>query len=244
MKVLVIGASRGIGLEFVRQYRADGAEVTATARDDAGLATACAASAHVAIASRRRRRRQRLGPGLADRRRRLRRRHRATPASTARGTGLAPPTDADFDTVMRTNVLGPMRVYAAARRRARAGGALAVLSSRMGSIGSRRAPAAGSTAPRRRRSTRSPRTSSLAWRGRAVFVSLHPGWVRTDMAVGGPTATSPHAARRRRVGETFAWRLRLADGRSIRDPSRTPRSTTHDPLHHDVAAARPPATRA
>ncbi|HEY9027062.1 MAG TPA: short chain dehydrogenase, partial [Burkholderiaceae bacterium] len=34
MKVLVVGASRGIGLEFVRQYRGDGADVTATARSD------------------------------------------------------------------------------------------------------------------------------------------------------------------------------------------------------------------
>jgi NAD(P)-dependent dehydrogenase (short-subunit alcohol dehydrogenase family) len=32
--VLVIGASRGIGLEFVRQYLAGGARVIATVRDD------------------------------------------------------------------------------------------------------------------------------------------------------------------------------------------------------------------
>ena len=37
MQALIIGASRGIGLEFVRQYRADGWAVTATARSDAGL---------------------------------------------------------------------------------------------------------------------------------------------------------------------------------------------------------------
>ena len=36
--VLIIGASRGIGLELVRQQRAAGARVVATARDDAGLA--------------------------------------------------------------------------------------------------------------------------------------------------------------------------------------------------------------
>jgi len=35
--VLLIGASRGIGLEFARQYRGDGWRVVATARDDAGL---------------------------------------------------------------------------------------------------------------------------------------------------------------------------------------------------------------
>ena len=36
--VLVIGASRGIGFEFVRQYRAAGDTVIATARDAQGLA--------------------------------------------------------------------------------------------------------------------------------------------------------------------------------------------------------------
>ena len=37
-KVLIVGASRGIGLEFVRQYRAAGCAVTATARNEEGLA--------------------------------------------------------------------------------------------------------------------------------------------------------------------------------------------------------------
>ena len=34
--ILVIGASRGIGLELVRQYTEDGRRVIATVRDDAG----------------------------------------------------------------------------------------------------------------------------------------------------------------------------------------------------------------
>jgi NAD(P)-dependent dehydrogenase (short-subunit alcohol dehydrogenase family) len=38
MKVLVLGASRGIGLEFVRQYAEAGDSVIATARDDEGIA--------------------------------------------------------------------------------------------------------------------------------------------------------------------------------------------------------------
>ena len=37
MNILVLGASRGIGLEFVRQYRAAGDTVIATGRDAAGL---------------------------------------------------------------------------------------------------------------------------------------------------------------------------------------------------------------
>ena len=37
MNVLVVGAGRGIGLEFVRQYRAAGDHVTATARSEESL---------------------------------------------------------------------------------------------------------------------------------------------------------------------------------------------------------------
>ena len=43
--VLIVGASRGLGLEFVRQYRADGARVTATARTEDGLAAIAALGA-------------------------------------------------------------------------------------------------------------------------------------------------------------------------------------------------------
>ena len=35
--VLIVGASRGIGREFVKQYRHDGWRVLATARDEASL---------------------------------------------------------------------------------------------------------------------------------------------------------------------------------------------------------------
>ncbi len=107
MKVLVLGASRGIGLEFVRQYMADGAQVIATARDDEGL--------------------QRLkGPGAKALQWTL-----AQPASISglawlldgeeidialyvagvfpQGGALAPPTREVFDNAMHTNVLGAMQ---------------------------------------------------------------------------------------------------------------------------------------
>ena len=38
MRALIVGASRGIGHEFVRQYLGDGWAVTGTARDDSALA--------------------------------------------------------------------------------------------------------------------------------------------------------------------------------------------------------------
>ena len=44
---LVIGASRGLGLELVRQYLDEGRRVIATARDDAGLARLRALGAEV-----------------------------------------------------------------------------------------------------------------------------------------------------------------------------------------------------
>ncbi|KAB0661186.1 SDR family NAD(P)-dependent oxidoreductase, partial [Burkholderia territorii] len=44
--VLIVGASRGLGREFVRQYRRDGWNVIATARDDASLAALRGLGAH------------------------------------------------------------------------------------------------------------------------------------------------------------------------------------------------------
>ena len=136
MNVLVIGASRGIGLEFVRQYRADGAQVTATARDDAGLERlrqlgATALRLDVADAAER----LRAWPGRSTARRSTSRglRRRLGPRAAA----LEPPSQADFDAVMHTNVLGAMRVLPQLADALAPGARLAVLSSRMGSIGGR-----------------------------------------------------------------------------------------------------------
>jgi NAD(P)-dependent dehydrogenase (short-subunit alcohol dehydrogenase family) len=179
MNVLVVGASRGIGLEFVRQYRADGHKVTATARDDDGLARIAALGAtairlDVADAA--------SASGLA---------WQIDGAgfdvaivnagvSGARGASLTPSED-DFDRVMRTNVLGPMRVVPQIVEAMAPAGKVAVLSSRMGSIGTR--TSAGSSLYRASKAAVNSvvKDASLTFATRATFVSLHPGWVRTDM---------------------------------------------------------------
>lgn len=183
--VLVIGASRGIGLELARQYRAEGAAVVATARDDAGLA-----------------RLQALGARAL----------RLDVAQAASASGLAwqidgeafdlvfinagvygpdigalnAPTEADFDAVMRTNVLGPMRVLPQVAESLAPGARLAIISSIMGSIGQR--SSAGGWLYRASKAAVNSVLVDAArvLQGKALCVALHPGWVRTDM--GGPSA--------------------------------------------------------
>jgi len=183
-QVLVIGGSRGIGLEFVRQYRADGAAVTATARGEEGRARiealgARALTLDVATAA-----------GAAA---------LAWPIDGEtfdtlifnagvygpRSSGLATPTGAEFDAVMHTNVLGAMRLLPQLAGHLAPGARLAVISSRMGSIGLR-----GNTEGWLYRASKAALNSvlkdvSIAFAGQATCVSFHPGWVRTDMGGAG-----------------------------------------------------------
>ena len=198
MKVLIVGASRGIGLEFVRQYRADGAEVTATARDAAGLERLRALGATA------------LQLDVVD-------------AASASGLGwqiegagfdvaivnagvvgarrpvLEPPTADDFDLVMRTNVLGPMRVVPQVAEALAPGAKLAVLSSRMGSIGGRTGTSNWLYRASKAALNSVLKDAALTLGDRAHCVALHPGWVRTDMGGAGAdldVATSVAGMRR------------------------------------------------
>jgi NAD(P)-dependent dehydrogenase (short-subunit alcohol dehydrogenase family) len=207
MKVLLIGASRGIGLEFVRQYRAEVHAVTATARDEAGLARlrglgAAAIVLDVADAAN--------CAGLAG----------AIDGAAfdiaifcsgvygPRSQTLESPTQGEFDAVMHTNVLGAMRVIPQLAGALAPGAKLAVISSRMGSIGAR-----GDTSGWLYRASKAALNSvlkdaSLVLAGRAVCVAFHPGWVKTDM--GGPGAALEAAASVADMRATLA-RLRAAD---------------------------------
>ncbi len=178
--VLIVGASRGLGLEFVRQYRADGARVTATARSDDGLAAVAALGAKP------------LKLDVAD---------AASASGLAwmidgeafdtifhvsgvygpRSTGLEPPSEADFDAVMHTNVLGAMRVLPQVAEALAPGARIGVVSSRMGSIGLRTGTAGWTYRASKAAVNSVVKDTSLALAGRALCVAFHPGWVRTEM---------------------------------------------------------------
>ena len=179
MNVLVIGASRGIGLELVRQYLDAGERVIATARDDEALE-------HLRV----------LGavPLKLD---------VANPASISglawlldgekidiaiyvagvmsRGDALVPPSQPDFDLVMHTKVLGAMQTIPQVAPLVEAAqGRLAFISSDMGRMTD--VPSSYGWTYRVSKAALNMAVASARHDyPQAILVALSPGWVQTDM---------------------------------------------------------------
>jgi len=181
--VLVIGASRGIGLELVRQYAEAGNRVLATARDDAGLQRIRQLGAQALMVD------------------------VANPASvsglawqldgekidialyvagvTSRADATSPPTQPEFDRVMHTNVLGAMQAIPQVAPLVEAAGAgpvgrFAFISSVMGQTST--VPDSQAWLYRVSKAALNMAVASAqhSYPG-AIFVAMHPGWVQTDM---------------------------------------------------------------
>lgn len=177
--VLIIGASRGIGLELTRQYLEAGDRVIATARSDADLSRLQAMGAET------------LRVDVAD----------ATSVSGLawqldgekldvalyvagvmdRAGATTPPTQIDFDRVMHANVLGAMQAIPQVLPWVEnAGGVFGVLSSSMSQIGS--VPASNAWLYRVSKAALNMALASARFDyPKARLVALDPGWVQTDM---------------------------------------------------------------
>jgi len=186
--VLIVGASRGIGHEMVRQYRADGWRVIATARQqqDCDALAHLGAQAHqldvtdaesiAALA-------WRLDDEQLD---------AAWLVAGVYGPSHGSfPTGPEFDAVMHTNVLSAMRlVPVVAPLLVDKRGKLAVLSSRMGSIGERSGTEGTLYRASKAALNSVLKDTSITYGAQGVTcIAFHPGWVQTDMGGSGAALT-------------------------------------------------------
>lgn len=198
--VLVIGASRGIGLEFARQYAADGARVVATVRraEDAAklrelgikpllldvVDEATVAEFGVQLHG------EKIDVAIYN-----------AGVYGPRTSAIAAPGGLDFDAVMHTNVRAPMQLIPQlVPGLAAAGGKLALISSRMGSISLMSSTSGWLYRASKAAANAALRSMSLELGPHGIVcIAFHPGWVRTEMGGAGAdidAATSVAGMRR------------------------------------------------
>ncbi len=212
---LILGASRGIGRELAQQYLAQGWQVYASARQESDLAELRQLGCHalqldvtklndcaglawqlddiqldVAI----------LNAGVFG----------------TRSKGLQSPQQSEFDQVMQTNVLAAMRLLPLLLPLTDAvQGKLAVISSKMGSISQRSASHGWLYRASKAALNSVLKDTALQAQG-SICVSLHPGWVQTDM--GGSDADISVAESASRILTTLA-QLQASDNGAYIDAS-------------------------
>lgn len=183
--VLITGAGRGLGLEFARQYAADGWRVVATVRDDAAAAKLDGIAARVerldvadlgsldAFATR-----------LAD----------ESFDVAILNAGVYGPREPEAQAWLDTftvNTIAPTLLARALAPRIAPGGKMVAITSKMGSIADN--TSGGMIAYRSSKAALNAAWKSLALdlRGRPLTTAvLHPGWVQTDMG-GASAPTTP-----------------------------------------------------
>ena len=176
--VLVVGASRGLGLEFVRHYAAAGWRVLAGLRHPASTDLPAAVTSYpidvcnlASIAAAAEALQHELDLLVI-----------CAGALGDKNQAFETPEPEDFDRVMRTNVLGPIALIEQLAPRMAADGSIALLTSRMGSIGDAESPFALLYRCSKAAANMAVKCAAKAFADAGPrIVALHPGWVRTAM---------------------------------------------------------------
>lgn len=177
---LIIGASRGIGREFVRQLVAQGWKVYATAREAASLTALEQDGAHAFNMD------VTKPESLAELSWRLDGERLDLAVYVAGVFGphagaTEPPPAASFDAVMHANVLGAMQAIPLVAPLVEAAqGRFVFITSGMGSIGEASSSMGWIYRASKAALNMAVRAASFDY-PQAILVAMNPGWVRTDM---------------------------------------------------------------